>query len=94
MKEYGNVESWTKLLSVPEMGGCGIYMDTSVLYLSEDDQVLVYFFKREKFSLVVYDSINDTFKIPEIQNNIHDLEQDVYLPEIYVESLISPFSQD
>jgi len=68
-----------------------IYMDTKVLYI-EDDQVLVYFFKREKFSLVVYDSINDTLEIPEIQNNIHDLVQDVYLPEIYVESLISPFS--
>ena len=88
MKEYGNGQSWTKLLSVPQMGGCGCYIYTKVLYISEDDQVLLYFFKRGKFSLAVYDSINDNFKIPEIQNNIHQLVQ-----EVYIESLISPLSR-
>ncbi|RHN82668.1 hypothetical protein MtrunA17_Chr1g0212271 [Medicago truncatula] len=94
MKEYGNVESWTKLLCVPQMGGCGCYIYTKPLYISEDDQVLTYFFKMGKFSLAVYDSIHDTLKIPAIQNNIHDLVPEAYLPEIYFESLISHFSQD
>ncbi|XP_013470404.2 F-box/kelch-repeat protein At3g23880 [Medicago truncatula] len=93
MKEYGNVESWTKLLSVPQMGGCGCYIYTKVLYISEDGLMLIYFFKRGKFRLAVYDSINDTLKIPEIQNNIHDLVKEVYLPEVYIETLISPLSQ-
>jgi len=52
----------------------------------------MYFRKMRKFSLAVYDSIHDTFKIPAIRNNIHDLVPEAYLPEIYVESLISPFS--
>jgi hypothetical protein len=33
-------------------------------------------------------SINDTLKIPEIQNNIHDP-----VKEVYIETLISPLSQ-
>jgi len=90
MKEYGNVKSWIKLLCVPQMGGCGCYIYTKVLYISEDDQVLMYFFKRGRFHLAVYDSINNTLKNPEIQNNIHELVHEVYLPEVYVESLISP----
>jgi len=42
----------------------------------------------DKFSLVVYDSINNTFKIPTIQNINHDK---IARPEVYIESLISPF---
>ncbi|KEH44422.1 F-box protein interaction domain protein [Medicago truncatula] len=92
MKEYGNGQSWTKLLSVPQMGDHYIY--TKPLYISEDDQVLMYFVKRGKFSLAFYDSINDTFKIPEAQNNIHDLMiPEVCIPEVHFESLISPLSQ-
>jgi len=94
MKEYGNGQSWTKLLSVPQMGDRGYYALTKVLYISEDDQVLMYFLKMGRFSLAVYDSINDTFKIPKIQNNIHDpLIPSFCIPEVYVESLISPFLQ-
>jgi len=91
MKEYGNGQSWTKLLSVPQMGNPYIY--TKPLYISEDDQVLMYFRKMRKFSLAVYDSINGTFKIIEVQNNIHDLMMPAICTlEVHVESLISPFS--
>jgi hypothetical protein len=39
MKEYGNKDSWTKLLCVPYMGDVGSYLYTKALYLTEDDQV-------------------------------------------------------
>ncbi|XP_039690960.1 F-box/kelch-repeat protein At3g23880 [Medicago truncatula] len=95
MKEYGNGQSWTKLLSVPQMGDAYIYILTKPLYISEHDQVLMYFMKRRKFSLAVYDSINDTYKIPEIQGNIQvPMEGRFYFPYVYIESLISPFFQD
>ncbi|KAI5401812.1 hypothetical protein KIW84_066325 [Lathyrus oleraceus] len=86
MKEYGNEKSWTKLFSVPRMEEWGVYVYTKALYISEDDQVLMEYLKMGKFSLVVYDSINNTFKIPKFQNNIHS----EMTSEVYVESLISP----
>ncbi|XP_058754888.1 F-box/kelch-repeat protein At3g23880-like [Vicia villosa] len=92
MKEYGNENSWIKLFSVPHMKTWrddGHY--TKVLYISEDDQVLMEFCKdwtETEFNLVVYDSINNTFKIPKFQNNIHG---HMVANEIYVESLICPF---
>lgn len=85
MKEYGNQESWTKLFTIPHMGENGYWAYTKVIYISEDDQVLLEFIKSGK-KLIVYDSRNGTFKIPEIQN-INGWT----VPEVYVESLISPF---
>ncbi|PNX86809.1 F-box protein [Trifolium pratense] len=89
MKEHGNEQSWTKLLSVPYMTDPEFYAYSRVLYVSEDDQVLMQVSKRKKFSLVIYDFRNDTFNIPKIQN----INDDPVIPNIYVESLISPFSQ-
>jgi F-box interacting protein len=86
MKEYGNEESWTKLFSIPYMEGPGFLGYCQAVYISEDDQVLMQFLKMGKFSLLVYDSRNDTLKIPEIQNINGRMT-----PKTYVESLISPF---
>ena len=95
MKEYGNINSWTKLLRVPYIGDRDFYFYNKALYISKDDQVLMNFREMGKFSWAVYDSINDTFKIPEIQSNIKDSNVGgVYFPNVYIESLISPFFQD
>ncbi|KAJ1428800.1 F-box-like domain superfamily [Sesbania bispinosa] len=84
MKDYGNKESWSKLFRVPYMGDPGYsYPYTKALYISEDDEVLLEF----QSELVVYDSRNGTFKTPEIQNI-----NGWMVPEVYVESLISPCS--
>lgn len=89
MKEYGNEQSWNKLLSVPKMGGYPCFRGayTKILYISEDDQVLLQFMKIREYGLVVYDPRNYTFKTLEIQNISGWME-----PNIYVESLISPLS--
>lgn len=85
MKEHGNKESWTKMFSVRYMGDdVGLYTYTKALYISEDDQVLLEFHSSE---LVVYKSRDGTFKIPQI-HNINGW----MVPEVYVESLISPCS--
>ncbi|XP_058774301.1 F-box/kelch-repeat protein At3g23880-like [Vicia villosa] len=92
MKEYGNENSWIKLFTVPHTNPWGDDCHyTKVLYISEDDQVLMEFCKdwtETEYNLVVYDSINNTFKIPKFQNNIHG---HMVAKEIYVESLICPF---
>jgi len=89
MKEYGNENSWTKLLRIPHMRDFGFIGYKRALYISEDNQVLMEFISLgSKFSLVIYDSINNTFKIPTIQNNNHG---EMASLEVYVESLISPF---
>jgi len=89
MKEYGNIESWTKLYSVPFLRNWGIYPYPMAFYISEDDQVLIDFYEltSSKLTLAVYDSKNGTVKIPEIQNTNGWMD-----PEVYVESLISPCS--
>ncbi|XP_058732400.1 F-box/kelch-repeat protein At3g23880-like [Vicia villosa] len=89
MKEFGKENSWTKLLSIPYMQEWGFFRYTKMLYISEDDQVLLEIFmcRKFKYMLVVYDSINNTFNFPEFQNKIHPIT----MPEVYVESLISPF---
>jgi F-box interacting protein len=89
MNEYGNEQSWNKLLSVPYRPGlCGFSIYSKVVYISEDGQVLMEFLKNGIFSLLVYDSRNDTFKVPEIENLNGWMTSN-----IHVESLISPFSQ-
>ncbi|XP_058754919.1 F-box/kelch-repeat protein At3g23880-like [Vicia villosa] len=86
MKEYGNEKSWTKFLTVPHMNECHFYGYTKALYISEDDKVLMECTKMGINSLVVYDSINNNFKIPKFQ---YDNEGDM-TSEVYVESLVSP----
>ncbi|RHN82579.1 putative F-box domain-containing protein [Medicago truncatula] len=89
MNEYGNENSWTILLRVPHMRDFGFIGYQRVLYISEDKQVLMEFISSGKFSLVIYDSINNTFKIPTIiQNNNNDK---MAPPQVYVKSLISTF---
>jgi F-box interacting protein len=97
MKEFGNEKSWTKLLTVPYFKEWGLCHLDRVLYISEDDQVLmeIHMVKKKSGQIVhtyrvtVYDSINNTFQFPEFQNKIHG--NDYMAPEVYVESLISPF---
>ncbi|XP_058723822.1 F-box/kelch-repeat protein At3g23880-like [Vicia villosa] len=85
MKEYGNKDSWTKLFHVPYMGDLGSCPYTKVLYVYEDDKILL-----ECHSglvvLVVYNARDSTFKTHEIQNN------GWMVPQIYQESLVSPCS--
>ncbi|GAU17369.1 hypothetical protein TSUD_232450 [Trifolium subterraneum] len=85
-------ESWTKLVSIPMgvLGGSyisniGAYIN-NVLYISEDDQVLMEIVRKFRLELVVYDSRNDTLKIPDMKRLMG------MYPELYVESLISPCS--
>jgi len=89
MKEYGNKESWTKLYNVPYMEDRGLFAYTKVLYVSEDDKMLMDFYElgSNKLKLVVYDSKNGTLKIPVIQNINRRMD-----PKVYIESLISPCS--
>ena len=83
MKEYGNKDSWTKLLRVPYMGGVGSCIYTRALYIYKDDQVLLEF----RSKLVVYNSRDGTLKTLRIQR-CHGW----MLREVYQESLISPCS--
>jgi len=89
MMEYGNKESWAKLHHLPFMGNPGLWIFNKLLHVSEDDQLLMDFYKlgSTKINLVVYDSKIGTFKIPEIQDINHGMQL-----EAYVKSLISPCS--
>jgi len=91
-KEYRNKESWTKLCNVNvsyvEDWGQLLFPYGKALYIAEDDQVLMYFHESAKLKLVVYDSINGTFKILDIQNINTWMD-----PVVYTESLISPCSR-
>lgn len=59
MKEYGNKESWIKLIRLPYFGDSG-YFFPNILYISEDDtHVLLVFRENAKLKWVVYDSKND-----------------------------------
>jgi F-box interacting protein len=89
MKEYGNKASWTKLYCVPHLGKWGICDYTKTLYISSNDQLLLSFYEvgKSKLKLVVYDSKNGTFMIPQVQNLNSRMAT-----KVYVESLISPCS--
>ncbi|CAK8574269.1 unnamed protein product [Lathyrus sativus] len=87
MKEYGNENSWTKLVTLPSREESHFYYCTKALYISSDDQVLMECCTGDGNNLVVYDSINNTFNIPKFQNNIHSMK---VAHDLYVESLISP----
>ncbi|XP_058775983.1 F-box/kelch-repeat protein At3g23880-like [Vicia villosa] len=57
MKEYGNEKSWTILLSVPPTVECGPYGGYSkVLYIFENDQLLMEFYRRERRGLYIFEN--------------------------------------
>lgn len=81
MTEYGNKESWVKLIHLPYFGGG--YLFTKILYIYEDDNdVLLVFREKDKLKSVVYDCKNDTIK----SSKIEDLS--LVESNVYVESLI------
>ena len=85
MKEYGNKESWIKLIRLPYFGDFG-FAYTRIVYISDDDnRVLLVFREHHKLKWIVYDSKNDTIKSLKIQD-LSRVES-----EVYVESLISPW---
>lgn len=90
MKEYGNKESWTKLFSIPPyLRDLGFHpYSVKGVYIYEEDQVLLEMevLCSVKTKLVVYNSKNDISRIPEVQ----DIDGQMF-PNVYVESLISPF---
>ncbi|KEH32810.1 F-box protein interaction domain protein [Medicago truncatula] len=91
MKEYGNTDSWTKLYHVPYMRYRGLWINTKILYVTEDDQLLMKVHElvsSSKVKLVVYNSKSGTLKFPKIQNIDYLMD-----PEVYIESLISPCSK-
>ncbi|KAK2454596.1 F-box/kelch-repeat protein [Trifolium repens] len=86
MKEYGNKESWIKLICLPCYDDFSHVFITDIVYISKDDNhVLVVFIGNREFMWVVYDIKNDTIKSSKIQDNL-GLEKS----KVYVESLISP----
>ena len=89
MKEYGNKDSWTKFYNVPYIRDKGFYAFTKMLYIYEDDQMLIDFLELRSFRLKLgmYNSKNGTLSISKIQNINCPM-----VPRVYVESLISPCS--
>jgi F-box interacting protein len=88
LKEYENEESWTKLYRVPHWRDLDIgFRYDEALYISEDDQLLMYCKNWLLLKFAVYDSKKDTFITPKLPTIGRFL-----LPQVYVESLISPCS--
>ncbi|XP_058786770.1 F-box/kelch-repeat protein At3g23880-like [Vicia villosa] len=83
MKEYGIQDSWTKLFSVSYMQHpTKCYALYKVLYIFEDDRLLLETLEDWKRKLVVYDPKNDTFKVTRFTNILN----------VCLETLISPCS--
>jgi F-box interacting protein len=81
MKEYGNKESWTKLFTISNAVDPTIsYAYVKLVYVFEDNQVLLKFTGNFELNLFVYNYGSGTFKFTNFQN----------IPEVCVESLISP----
>jgi hypothetical protein len=82
MKEYGNKESWTKLFNIPYMRDSSKpKVFAKAIYVFEDDQVLLELYDSD-LNLVLYNPRSGTFKATNLKN----------IPEVCVESLISPSS--
>jgi F-box interacting protein len=87
MKKFGNKESWTKLYQVPYYMGAWVkYSYQKALYISNDDQLLMFFEELRQSKLDVYDFKSGTFNT----SNIKSFIGDYMYPEVYVESLVSP----
>ncbi|RHN54661.1 hypothetical protein MtrunA17_Chr5g0409301 [Medicago truncatula] len=83
MKEYGNKESWTKLFTIPYMRDPSKRdVFPKAVYIFEDDQVLLKFMNDFDLNLILYNPRSRTLKA----NNFKDI------PEVCVESLVSPCS--
>ncbi|GAU24912.1 hypothetical protein TSUD_116370 [Trifolium subterraneum] len=84
MKEYGNTESWTKLLTISYMQDPSTsWVFANAMHIFDDGQVFVKAAGGGTGKLVVYNSRNDSFELPFPSENTL---------EICVESLISPCS--
>jgi hypothetical protein len=91
MKEYGNKESWTILISLPSFGNSRFFLHTNIVYISEDDNHVLlgsseiqYGKSKHKFKWVIYDLENNTIKSSKIHDSLGLVKS-----KIYVESLIS-----
>ncbi|CAL5202490.1 unnamed protein product [Lathyrus oleraceus] len=85
MKEYGVKESWTKLFNVTHLLDPPFksFVLTNVLYIFEDDQLLLLFRKDCERRFILYNFKNDTYKVSFMLKDF---------PQLCVESLISPCS--
>jgi F-box interacting protein len=63
MKEYDNEEPWNKLYRVPYMQDLGLYPNDNALYITEDNQVLMYYRNWVQLMFTVYDSKSGTFNM-------------------------------
>ncbi|KAJ7980149.1 F-box/kelch-repeat protein [Quillaja saponaria] len=82
MNQYGVKDSWTKLLTIPHLRSPEyVELEHNPLCISENGDVLM----QLESGVVLYNSRNNTFKYPEIEN--YNIWLDV---EVYVESLVSP----
>ncbi|XP_058784568.1 F-box/kelch-repeat protein At3g23880-like [Vicia villosa] len=87
MREYGIKESWIKLFDLSYLQDSTKPSTlTKVLYLFEDDNVLLEFIYFEKKKLILYNSKNGSFKKGSFKNAA--MFQNTL--EVCVESLISP----
>ncbi|XP_024630767.1 F-box/kelch-repeat protein At3g23880 [Medicago truncatula] len=86
MKEYGNKESWIKLIHLPFSSSLGLYcQDPKMVYISEDDNnVLLLFREFSKLKWVVYDRKYHTTRTIKIE------DFSWVNSKLYVESLVSP----
>jgi F-box interacting protein len=86
MKEFGNDESWIKLIRIPGFSNRCLYFDNhKILYVFDDDNhVLLLMEEKFKLKWVVYDSKNDIVKSTKFQD-FSWVES-----KVYVESLLSP----
>ncbi|GAU36495.1 hypothetical protein TSUD_316210 [Trifolium subterraneum] len=85
MKEYGVVDSWTKLMSIPRekltfLNSIEPYSTIELLFISENGGVLL----MVSSQLILYNLNCGELDYPSIS------VEDVYDPQIYCESLISP----
>jgi F-box interacting protein len=84
MKEYGDKDSWIKLICLPYFGDSSSIF-TKILHISEDNNdVLLVFVELYKCKWAVYDCKNDIIKSSKIED-FSWVES-----KVYVESLISP----
>lgn len=83
MKEYAKQESWTKLLTIPyKPEPTNSHVRAKAVYIFEDGQVLLKFIGGVDKCLILYDIKRGTLKSTDFRK----------VPEVCVESLISPCS--
>ncbi|OMO69368.1 hypothetical protein CCACVL1_19540 [Corchorus capsularis] len=83
MREYGNTQSWTKLLTIPYLSGPGFQVFPSSKSLSVSDEILLH----SGAKLILYNPKEKTLRIPMLDE---DAVSSISRAEIYAESLVSP----